>query len=339
MNQKLYFIPCLLLLLFIGFFSLNVWGASDSTTPAPPLQPATGPGGSDYSHSEVIKTSYGSGAHQYWIYEPSSPKPESAPVIVFNHGWAVMYPFFYEGWIEHLVKKGNIVIYPRYQESITTPNTEFTTNSIQATKEALKELQSGGHVKPELDKFAIVGHSAGGLISINMATRASTEGLPTPKAVFCVEPGRSGNGTDKRGMMLENLSNVPGETLLLTLAGDRDNITGDADAKRIYLETDKISPENKDYVVLVTDEHGKPPLIADHLAPLAFHSQGGLGNLFFLINAQDYYGTWKLFDGLYDAAFYGKNREYALGNTSQQKFMGIWSDGTGVKEILITDNP
>jgi hypothetical protein len=58
-----------------------------------------------------------------------------------------------------------------------------------------------------------------------------------------------------------------------------------------------------------------------------------------MVNALDYYGTWKLFDALCDAAFFGKNREYALGNTAKQRFMGIWSDGTPVKELKVTDNP
>ena len=56
-------------------------------------------------------------------------------------------------------------------------------------------------------------------------------------------------------------------------------------------------------------------------------------------NALDYFGTWKLFDALTDAAFYGKNREYALGNTPQQRYMGKWSDGKPVKELIITDHP
>jgi hypothetical protein len=51
------------------------------------------------------------------------------------------------------------------------------------------------------------------------------------------------------------------------------------------------------------------------------------------------YGLWKLFDGLSDAAFFGKNREYALGNTPQQRFMGKWSDGVPVKELVVTDKP
>jgi hypothetical protein len=57
------------------------------------------------------------------------------------------------------------------------------------------------------------------------------------------------------------------------------------------------------------------------------------------INAQDYYGYWRLFDALCDAAFYGKNREYALGNTEKQRFMGKWSDGKPVKELQVIENP
>ncbi len=58
-----------------------------------------------------------------------------------------------------------------------------------------------------------------------------------------------------------------------------------------------------------------------------------------MVNALDFYGTWKLFDALCDAAFYNKNREYALGNTPQQRFMGLWSDGVPVKELKVTDKP
>ena len=54
-------------------------------------------------------------------------------------------------------------------------------------------------------------------------------------------------------------------------------------------------------------------------------------------NALDYYGFWKLFDGLCDAAFRGANREYALGNTPEQRFMGRWSDGTPVKQLAVGD--
>ncbi len=43
---------------------------------------------------------------------------------------------------------------------------------------------------------------------------------------------------------------------------------------------------------------------------------------------------------LSDAAFYGRHREYALGNTLQQRYMGVWSDGRrGVRELIVFDRP
>ncbi|MGC9516874.1 MAG: alpha/beta hydrolase family protein [Methanomicrobiales archaeon] len=315
--------------------SFNIISAS--TDIKPPTQPLSGPGGSNYSHTKVLSYTYGEGAKQYWIFEPGSPKPNSAPVIVFNHGWTAMNPIFYQAWIDHLVKKGNIVIYPRYQTSIFTNSDEFTPNVIWSVKDAFNRLKSSEHVKPEVDNFALVGHSVGGLISINMAALADNEGLPIPKAVFCVEPGKSRSENDTMGPELENLSNISPNTLLLTLAGDRDDIVGSGDAEKIIQETKNIPAENKNYIIMVSDEHGQPPLIADHIAPLAINFNIANQKLPILVNALDYYGTWKLFDGLYEAAFYGENQEYALGNTTQQRFMGIWSDGTPVKQLLIQD--
>ena len=101
------------------------------------------------------------------------PSPILHLIIVFMHGWGATTPVFYRAWIDHIVRKGNIVIYPRYQKDITTPSDNFTPNSIRAVKNAIKELQTGNHVIPQQDKFAIVGHSVGGLISINLASLCS----------------------------------------------------------------------------------------------------------------------------------------------------------------------
>lgn len=304
--------------------------------PKAPDAPFSGPGSLEYKHNGVIKSSYGEGANQYWIYEPDSPKPSSAPIIIFNHGWGAIYPEVYEAWIVHIVKRGNIVIYPRYQESMLTTSDNFTTNAINAVKNAINELKKNNHVQPELDKIAVVGHSAGGLISINMAANASDENIPIPKAVFCVEPGKHRSKEDPLGPPLENLSKIPQNTLLITLSGDQDNITGNEDAIKIFSETTSIPPENKDYIILRSDNHGYPDLIADHLAPLAIIKTD---NFSILVDGLDYYGTWKLFDGLCDAAFYNTNEDYALGNTSKQRYMGIWSDGKQVNQMIIIDTP
>ena len=102
---------------------------------------------------------------------------------------------------------------------------------------------------------------------------------------------------------------------------------------------------NKNFVTLRSDRHGKPPLVAGHFAPAAFKQivtatrPGGDGLWLppatVRADALDFFGTWKLFDVLTDAAFFGRNHEYALGDTPHQRNMGTGSDGTPVKELLI----
>ena len=126
---------------------------------------------------------------------------------------------------------------------------------------------------------------------------------------------------------------IPASTLLLTVVGEDDRIARDEFAKLIFRGTPQIPAENKNYIFVRTDRHGAPALVADHRAPVATSLWQRT------VNALDYCGYWRLFDALTDAAFYGKNREFALGNTPQQRFMGQWSDGVPVKELTVTDRP
>ena len=180
---------------------------------------------------------------------------------------------------------------------------------------------------------------------------------------MAVEPGIT---EEPINIPLADLKKLPPETLLLSVAGEEDTLVRDFDAKRIYYESTRIPADNKDFITLVSDSHGRPTLQASHRAPTAYDKNydsgegagggpGISGNSnrvgdapqasqrarldTMIVNALDFYGTWKLFDALCDAAFYNKNREYALGNTPQQRFMGLWSDGVPVKELKVTDKP
>ena len=331
--------------------------------PTPPAQPETGPGGKKAAHAGVIKNRYRERAKEYWIYEPDKPKPATAPVVIFLHGWGGTNPLYYGAWIDHIVKRGNIVVFPRYQSSILTGRQDFIPNTLDAVKDALEQLQTErGHVRPDLTKVASVGHSLGGLLAASVAALAKESGLPRIKAVMSVEPGLTQSPAN---VPMADLKKIENDTLLISVAGDRDTLVNDYDAKRIYYESSRVSPDNKDFVRLVTDDRGRPPLIANHRAPTApdRYYDNGEGDLTARrsgqtgagtpidgqtgressrtpsIDALDYYGTWKLFDALCDAAFYARNREFALGNTPQQRFMGKWSDGVAVKELFVTDNP
>jgi len=258
-------------------------------------------------------------------------------VIVFLHGWSVMNTIPYQGWIDHLVLRGNIVIYPRYHGTIRTRAVTFTRHAEDAVEAALAELETGDHVRPELDRVALVGHSMGGMIAANLAALADGKKLPHPRAVFCAEPGKVIGDFPIHN---EDMARIPASTLLVTLSGDEDKTVGDFDARRIYRGTTAIPAENKAFVILHSDAHGHRPLCATHLAPCALVSDAiPFFSRWLETDALDYYGTWKLCDGLTDAAFYGKNREYALGDTPQQRFMGRWSDGVPVRPLEVVAKP
>src|SRR5258707_14615802 len=80
-------------------FSLTI---VSSQTPTPPSQPAAGPGGRQSVSTSVTKNRYGAGMQEYWIFEPDAPKPRSAPLIVFLHGWGGMNPMYFGAGLDHL---------------------------------------------------------------------------------------------------------------------------------------------------------------------------------------------------------------------------------------------
>lgn len=342
--------------------------AAEAALPTPPGQPVKGPGGRQQMHDSVTMARFGMGDSEYWLYTPADPVPPSAPVIVFLHGWGGMDPVSYGAWIDHLVLRGNIVIYPRYQDTLFTPPTAMTENALLAVNDALVRLAEAG-VKPQTENLAIIGHSLGGVIAANLACEAATGRMPPPRALMLVEPGDSKNSTTAEAFglgrdipsIMRDYSAIPADTLLLCLVGAEDQMAGAGAARTIFYGATGVSRGSRDYVMVNSDRRGTPQLIADHFAPLApderyrgeKHSRlrdrlrDRMGKYLPVaermegasVDALDYFGFWKLADALTEYAFHGVNREYALGCTYEQKNMGKWSDGVPVLTLEVTDMP
>ena len=197
-----------------------------------------------YAHRSVRMVEMGLGPKSYSIFLPAEPTPEArVPLVVFLHGWMGVNPAFYGAWIEHLCRKGSIVVFPRYQSDFGTPPAEFLPNTITAVRDAIDTLATAEHFsRPDLERVAFIGHSAGGNLAAQLAASAAGAGLPRPKAVVAVMPGEVEHQEEPR------LSELPAEVLLLVMVGDRDWIVGDQRAREIYLETSRIRPENKEYL-------------------------------------------------------------------------------------------
>ena len=297
---------------------------AQGNAPAPPGQPASGPGGSDYPHAQVVRSNHPGQvpAQSYILYEPGEPTPQSAPVVVFLQGFGPVIAESYQGWIDHIVKKGSIVIFPAYTASGEIPESsrDLTENALTAVEAALKELQRGQHVRPERDHFALVGHSCGGVIAANIAALAASRKLPTPSALM---PTSAGCNTPP-----EDYSQIPASIRMVIMLPES-GVAGNAFSKYLWDHTPQIPLENKDYLILRSDFHGRPALIADHNTPVTGHDGSKT-------NALDYYGTWKVFEALTCCAWYGTNCDYALGGGPNQITMGSWSDGQAVATMVET---
>jgi acetyl esterase/lipase len=309
-----------------------------------PEQRAYGPDGKAYRHEHVRKNVIGKGDCECWIYEPSEPTVKTAPVVVFYHGWTATNPKAYGAWIKHLVRRGNIVIYPRYQESVLTPIPRFAPNAAGAIHGALEYLETDDHVRPDYTRVAMVGHSVGGTLTANLAAMAKDYGLPEARALMCVQPAWQLDAAGK-GKAFEDLSKIPSQTLLVCVAGDQDTLVGDRGAYEVYLSTTSIPQANKKLVIVESNCCSLPPLQADHLSPLAldeeFNNNDPLSPTFLTLssydklttNDLDYHVYWKLLDELLDAAF--SNEKSDLKNLEPMRCMGKWSDGTPVKEMRV----
>ena len=63
----------------------------------------------------VMKHKAGSGARAAWVFVSERPRLAPLPVVIFMHGYRALDPYDYGAWIDHLVRHGNVVIYPIYE--------------------------------------------------------------------------------------------------------------------------------------------------------------------------------------------------------------------------------
>lgn len=294
-----------------------------------------------YPHKSFRKSMHGRGGQSYWLFEPSEPTPEKAPVVVFFHGWLATNPGVYGAWINHLTRSGRIVVAPRYQKDWTTPPEKFLPNSIAAIHDALDVLAAADdRVRPDLCQFALIGHSAGGNLAAQVAAVARAEHLPKPKAVVCVTPGevREGEGPPLEG--------IPNDTLLVVVATEHDWIVGDRRARQIFLQVAGIPSARKRFVLYRTDRHGSPPLVANHVTPTALLAEldTGEGPLHAFqiskaqIDAHDRFGLWRLTDITLKAADQGLTLDQATRQNALLLDLGRWSDGRPVLQPFVADD-
>jgi len=309
----------------------------------PPAQPLTGPGGATYVTDSIRIYDFAKRSDGYYLYEPELAEGDSAHVVVFIHGYGALNPLIYGGWIRHLVQKGNIVIWPRYQRNIFWPRTQqFTKNVVKALKHAQKELQKPGHVKPIWDKLALAGHSYGGVLAANLGVRYKEFDLPKPAALLMVSPGTG----PLTGGRLDSYEGLDPDLKVVTTVSENDFVVGDAFAIRFFSQA--VNTPNRNLLRQYADYRPGFRLTAGHNECYALDEffdngvrNGTTRRALYMgkTDAVDYFGYWKLLDGLLESTRNNQYEGYALGNTSEQRYLGTWSDGTPVRpfDVFVPD--
>ena len=261
-----------------------VAGGADRAHAAAPIeqppQPKSGPGGSGYTHGYRVHSG-GTGPDAWYVFEPTKPTPRKAPVTVIMHGY-----YEFQGYasmralIRHTVRKGSIVIYPRWQTNIATPcpgpiDIEPCIDSaVRGIKGALAYLRSGhNRVRPRVKKASYFGFSFGGIVTANLATRYRALHLPKPRAIFLDDPHDGGLTGNDEPALDDDLGGIPSSTLFQCHSGQDGVISGttdkgesqvDGSCNSVFPKLTSIPAKNKDLVLTHTHSRGKPTLSSSH---------------------------------------------------------------------------
>ncbi len=320
--------------------------AADS--PRQPGQPRSGPGGSDYSNS--YRVHQGGLLDQGWyVFEPTSPLPKKAPVTIISHGYGE-----YDGYdmmkalIEHTVKHGSIVIYPRWQATPITPCPgpyyidPCVKNTATAIKQAIRYLQgSTSRVQPDLTRASYFGFSFGGILTANMTNRWKALGLPKPRVIMLDDPHDGGlplSGPNEPALD-DSLTGIPADVLLECHSGAKGVMSKatfeNSSCNAVFAKVPQIPTSRRSLVMSYDDAHGTPVLSSKHgvCAGGGTPSEGKETKV--SLDAYDWNYCWRTWDALRDYAFKGTDKAYALGSTPEHRSLGKWSDGTPVKPLKI----
>jgi len=211
-----------------------------------------GGSGTSYPDKATVTGPIGPGANGVWVFEPAG-KPKD--VVVFFHGQGdarEATPVNHRPWIDHLVKRGSLVIYPRYELTYEPDPIPFV---VKGVRTAMKHVDTKG-----LPVLAI-GYSRGGGLVVEYGAFAKQNGLPVPNAIMAVFP--AGQGDERKIIPLEG---IDPRTAILLQIGEDDNVVAGGGARFLLSRLESVGfPASRIQVDLVHSQQG---LVANHFAPM-----------------------------------------------------------------------
>ena len=191
------------------------------------------------------------GASGVWIFRPAGPPKR---LVIYFHGQGgptEATPANHRSWIDHLIARGAVVVYPRYELSYSP---QVLAPAVAGVRRAVKKLALAG--LPVLS----LGYSRGGALAVEYAAVAGDHHVPVPDAIESVNPVPIGEQTG-----LVNLGPVRHDTVMAVIVSDQDPHATDG-ASLLLNRLRQVGFPGGQIELNVARSHGS--FVADHLAPL-----------------------------------------------------------------------
>ncbi len=211
-----------------------------------------GGGGSSYPDKPTIAGPFTSDENGVWIFQPAG-KPKR--VVIYFHGQGgpiEATPVNHRAWIDHLVSRGAVVIYPRFELNY---NRRVLVPAVTGVQRASKEVDLTG--LPVIS----LGYSRGAALAVEYAAVARDYHVPVPDAIESVNPVPLGEQA-----RLVNLAPIGHKTVLGVIVSDRDPHASDG-ARLLLDRLRNAGFPGQNIELNVARSHGT--FKADHLAPLS----------------------------------------------------------------------
>jgi len=211
-----------------------------------------GGGGSAYPDKPSVAGPFTSDKNGVWIFRPAgAPKR----VVIYFHGQGgptETTPINHRKWIDHLVSRGAVVIYPRYELNYSP---KVLLPAVTGVQRAAKRLDLEG--LPVLS----LGYSRGAALAVEYAAVARAYKVPVPDAIESVNPVPLGDISQS-----VNLVPIAHNTVLGVIVSDRDPHASDGARLLLYRLRNAGFPGGQ---IQLDVAHSHGTFIADHLAPLS----------------------------------------------------------------------
>ena len=281
----------------------------------------------------------GEDTERAYVLIPEGAEKSRLPVTIFLHGWLGMSPRNFGALIDHLARRGSIVIYPVYQDGDHTPPQQVTGLAAIGVKNALAFLERSYPGVADTSKTLYFGFSMGSSIALNFAAQPERYGVPPPSAVVAVAPGDAKHIA--KGPLAQSiigpLESIPSNLAVALLSGLEDTSIGVPTARLIAPRLCHILADRRVLMVLPAGGTDEQPVRAGHGSPGApdsrydFRSQQtvdliiprrGAYEASASTNYLDFYGYWRVVTGVYEWVATGKYPAEVFNDLVQQADLG-----------------